>query len=274
MSSLTLVEKRDFENLFRMPSGYVLNFTNRDFGELFADTVRMDIHSPKYTDQGTSKANKLRVFWRLEDDSTVGRVLREMIRLLETNPYETDTNPELLARCKATVGRLLSGLPDLENLKVVAFSLDLPYIHAQIRRMEESVNTDPALAIGTAKELVETVCKSVLREHGKPVDERAELPGLAKLALAELSFEPFPGTGGEKGGEVTRRLLANLSAITQGLAELRNLHGTGHGKDGKTPSVEPRHAALAVGAATAFSRFVFETSKAESTGKSPLGPKF
>lgn len=35
--------------------------------------------------------------------------------------------------------------------------------------MRESVDEDPALAVGTAKELIETVCKTIMEERGKPV---------------------------------------------------------------------------------------------------------
>lgn len=53
--------------------------------------------------------------------------------------------------------------------------------------------------------------------------------------------------------------LRNLSALTQYLAELRGLYGSGHGRDGKHRGLEPRHARLAVGAAAAFIEFVTET---------------
>ena len=45
------------------------------------------------------------------------------------------------------------------------------------------------------------------------------------------------------------------------LAELRNLYGTGHGKDGKAQLLMPRHAKLAVGAATTLATILFETHK-------------
>lgn len=56
-----------------------------------------------------------------------------------------------------------------------------------------------------------------------------------------------------------RRLLSNLGNIAQGLGELRNLYGTGHGKHGKSKGLNPRHARLAVGAASTLALFLFET---------------
>ena len=62
-----------------------------------------------------------------------------------------------------------------------------------------------------------------------------------------------------KGAETIKLILRNLSALTQYLAELRGLYGSGHGRDGKHRGLEPRHARLAVGAAVAFIDFATET---------------
>lgn len=56
-----------------------------------------------------------------------------------------------------------------------------------------------------------------------------------------------------------KKLLNNLGTIGNGLAELRGLYGTGHGKHGKTSGLKPRHAKLAVGAAASLTAFIFET---------------
>jgi hypothetical protein len=52
--------------------------------------------------------------------------------------------------------------------------------------------------------------------------------------------------------------LSNLGTIGNGLAELRGLYGTGHGK---TAELSARHAKLAVGAAATLATFLFETHK-------------
>ncbi|MEO6863875.1 MAG: abortive infection family protein [Gemmatimonadaceae bacterium] len=62
-----------------------------------------------------------------------------------------------------------------------------------------------------------------------------------------------------KDAEAMKRLLGSLGAVAQGLAELRNLYGTGHGRSGKRRGIEPRHARLASGAAAALVTFLLET---------------
>jgi hypothetical protein len=49
------------------------------------------------------------------------------------------------------------------------------HLAEQIRRLESSIETDPSLAIGTAKELIETCCKTILAERGKPVDGTSDV---------------------------------------------------------------------------------------------------
>lgn len=59
--------------------------------------------------------------------------------------------------------------------------------------------------------------------------------------------------------EIVKRLMSNLCAVADGLAELRNLHGTGHGKEADVKGLTLRHARLAVGAATTLAGFLFES---------------
>jgi hypothetical protein len=48
MSTLVQKEIVKLEKLFDMKGGYVLDFSNRTFGNFFHDEVDIDIHSEKY----------------------------------------------------------------------------------------------------------------------------------------------------------------------------------------------------------------------------------
>ena len=58
--------------------GYVLDFSDRTFAEFFRDEFGIDINAARYQANGTSKANRLRVFLQLEPEPTAARVLRAM----------------------------------------------------------------------------------------------------------------------------------------------------------------------------------------------------
>lgn len=271
MSSLTAREKARLEKLFDMGGGWVLHFSDATIGTFFGEEVGIDIHDQKYQGTGTSKAKKLREFWRLESDYLVGKVTKAMVEEAEeklfvssswmpsTDADQDQEKRQLLEDCKAIATRLLSGQVNLDHLKNTATAFDARHLAEQIRRIEQSINDDPALAIGTAKELIETCCKTILAERGKPVTGTPDIPTLTKETLKELNLVPEGIHEQSRGSDVIKRLLSNLGTIGNGLAELRGLYGTGHGKDGKSSGLSARHAKLAVGAASTLATFLFDT---------------
>ncbi len=111
MSSLTDIEKRYFEKLLGMQSGYVLDYSDPTFGEFF-NRYQVNIHGQKYQTFGTSKAKKMRAFWEQEPDALVGKVLSEML-----DSYEADctlnnrqADVPILEKSRSIVSRL-SGAP-------------------------------------------------------------------------------------------------------------------------------------------------------------------
>lgn len=260
MSSLTFKERNSLERLFGMASGYVLNFTNSSFGVFVGEKTDLNIHSEKYCSNGGSKANKLREFWTVESDATVGRLLQGLIEHgLTSNLFDLSKDQPLIDECRNLALRLLSGGPNLQILEDYSKTLSAPHLAEQIRRIEASIGNDPSLAIGTAKELVETTCKTILAARGKPVAGTPDMSSLTKDTLRELKLVPEGISEGAKGAEIIKRLLHNLGSIGNSLTELRGLYGTGHGRHGATTGLKPRHAKLAVGAAAALAVFLFET---------------
>ena len=158
-----------------------------------------------------------------------------------------------------------SGMPSLFGIKAAATGFDAKHMVEQIRRMESAVESDPTLAIGTAKELIETCCKTILAERGKPVVGTPDVSTLTKETLKELKLVPDHVPDAARGADVIKRLLSNLGTIGNGLAELRGLYGTGHGKHGSATGLGARHAKLAVGAASTLAVFLFETHEATKT---------
>ena len=120
------------------------NFSDRTFGDFVADAVGIDIHSEKYTADGTSKARKLRTFWRLESDHTVGKLLLALIEHAASINRMPDAEAAAQEdKCRQIATRLLSGGPRLSALTEHARTLDANYLAEQIRRLEASVETDP-----------------------------------------------------------------------------------------------------------------------------------
>ena len=148
-----------------------------------------------------------------------------------------------------------------ESLHRTALILSSSWMYQEIQRIEASIDSDPALAIGTAKELVDTCCKPIADRMNIPLPASPDTPDLVKAVLKELRLVPDGISDQAKGAEVIKKTLRTLSTTTHGLAEIRNLYGTGHGKNSRHRGLQPRHARLAVATAAAFAEFIVETYK-------------
>ena len=69
-------EKRALEEALRMPSGYVLDFSNRTIDEYFEDEFGIEFYDKKYSLNGDSKAKRLRAIWATLDGPRSAKILR------------------------------------------------------------------------------------------------------------------------------------------------------------------------------------------------------
>jgi hypothetical protein len=180
----------------------------------------------------------------------------DLIKLLERDGFVLQEH-----RIVPKGGRLA-----LNGIGALADAFDAGYMRTQLSRIEASVDSDPSLAIGSSKELIETCCKTILNERQVAIDSGWDVPQLVKATIKELKLtpedipEPTKGTPqAKKAVEAMKTLLMNLASIAGRMAELRNAVGTGHGPDGRTRGPKPRHARLAVNSASALVMFLFET---------------
>ncbi|MET8139882.1 abortive infection family protein [Sphaerisporangium sp. NPDC005288] len=133
-------------------------------------------------------------------------------------------------------------------------------IQEQLWRIQRAIMDDPALAVGSAKELIESTAKVVLIERGLMIDDKADLPALVKDAQIALRLHPTSKAPGPDGSDAVKRILGSVSSVAIGVAELRNRgYGTGHGPAAARVGLRPRHAHLAVNAAVTWCQLMLDT---------------
>lgn len=137
--------------------------------------------------------------------------------------------------------------------------LTADYVSQQINLMEASIENSPHISIGLSKELIETSCKSIFDERNEVYDKNWDLPKLMKETTKLLKLTPDDIPNEAKAASSIKQILGSLSAVVQGIGEVRNEYGSGHGKDGKFKGLQPRHAKLAVGAASTLAIYLLET---------------
>ena len=116
----------------------------------------------------------------------------------------------------------------LEDVEDVANRLDVIELNRHAARIRHSLRDDPEQALGSAKELLESVLKAVLNIEGERASN--DIPTLLRQAQRELDLDPRSVGEDVPGKETIRRTLSNLGQIVIGVAEVRNLYGTGHGR--------------------------------------------
>lgn len=151
-----------------------------------------------------------------------------------------------------------------QSLRHTATVLNSAGMHQELTRIETAIDEDPALAIGMAKELIETCCRHIAERLELVIAENADMPELVKATSKALRLVPEGISEQAKGVQVIRRILSNLSQISQGLSELRNLYGIGHGRRSSHRGLNARHARLAVASAAAFVEFAVATFRERS----------
>lgn len=137
--------------------------------------------------------------------------------------------------------------------------LNTEYVNNKINLMNESVATDTDLAIGTAKELIETACKSILKKHGKESNPEWNLGKLLKETSEILDFKPRKASDPDKADTSIRQILKGITTLINGVAELRNAYGSGHGKDADFKLLESKYAKLIVGTVSELVVFFLAT---------------
>ncbi|WP_176218360.1 abortive infection family protein [Saccharomonospora piscinae] len=176
--------------------------------------------------------------------------IQRIRKLLARDGYELTTNGRIVGSPTIVVtDRLLSNLKD-----PLVIQDHLSRIATAIER------DDPAQVIGSAKELVESTAKVVLRETGHDFTENTKLPDLVRRAQEALSVHPGGAPGNLDNSEIVKKILGASVTITNGIAELRNRgFGTGHGPGTARNGLGPRHARLAVNAVRLWCEFMLDT---------------
>lgn len=99
MANIKMSDRKLLEDAFGMSSGYVLDFSDKSFAEFFS-ALGIDITNEQYLKNGTSKANRLRVFWETENEELVAQSIIEMADLVINKDLSILTRTSVLPAAK------------------------------------------------------------------------------------------------------------------------------------------------------------------------------
>lgn len=193
MSNLKVIEKRVFEDLFGMVSGYVLDFSNNTFAEFFRETVNIDIYAPKYAFNGDSKAKRLRAFWETEPNALVGKVLAGLLEVWQYNVLRDGQIDDSLEYTQAAhiVARLTGKQPDLEptereflhqqyrNISIKRLPVDpnlMPVLESRLKEARHCMPVAPLATIFLCGSILEGILLGVASQKQKKFNQAPNSP--------------------------------------------------------------------------------------------------
>lgn len=139
-----------------------------------------------------------------------------------------------------------------------------PAINEQLDRLRRG-SDDPALMLGTAKEMLESTAKHVCEAFSVPYRANMPFDELWHLARERLGILPEQVNLSQPGAKELREILQSSWSIAHMTNKLRNAEGTGHGRT-LTTAIGPSVAHFVVREACNVVQLVLETLDSQMSG--------
>lgn len=265
---MTDLEKGALLKLFNR-SGYVLDFSTAEFDVFTMSSVGVAL-CHRY---GFSKGKSLNAFISEASAEDAYKLFSDLLSYYETQyrNFENETREadsfglsqgeyrkQYLA-CKGIIEKYKKSEPNTEIAKSIEESFSTDYMSQQIKLMLDNQETYPAEAIGKAKELIESCCRTILDKRSIQIDEKWTFQQLVNRVFDVLEVKPEGVDENDPIASSLKKIYGNLKGMVHPVAEIRNSHGTGHGKAADFKGLDARHAKLLVGMSTTLVRFLWET---------------
>lgn len=258
---LSIQEKLCISRLFNK-NGYVLDFSTTKFDDFTEECVGLRLTEHYSLSKGASLEKFLS-----DSDASIAVVLLE--NLLEYAKASDDffeaSNMNAAGKCNEIIAKYKKDAA----IPTLSATFSSTYIAQMTQEMYAAVDKNPTDAIGKAKELIESCCKTILDNLGVAYQHNTDLSHLIDATVSQLKLAPknIPDTAKE--ATTIKALLGNLRAIASNMATLRNAYGSGHGKTSSFTGLEPRHAKLAVGSSITLVSFLWDTYEKQAFQSSP-----
>ena len=258
---ITNVEKQYFISLLNR-NGYVLNFSTNSFDNFTINSIGIALCNH----YGLSKGKSLEAFLLECSPDEARKLLADLVSYYEANyHYEIEHKDKkyygLYVKCREILDREPFGgtavtaaiFDDLES----AFSTE--YMSDQLQRCLNEANVNPTEAIGKAKEVLESCCKTILQQRNFQERIPINLNKLTKETFNILGISSESVNMERPEGKLVASLLAHLSGVVNCMAALRNYYGSGHGRSAQYQGLTKRHAYLAVNISFSLMQYLWET---------------
>lgn len=134
--------------------------------------------------------------------------------------------------------------------------------------IERAVVDDPWQVFDLSKSLIETVCKTILRDRGQEADLRVDGPQLVKITARIV---PLARSEHENAAAIDRssqQMISGMCAMIQGICEIRNKEpGASHGRDAYIAGLGRLHAEAVARTTDSLVSFLYLAHKKDSMAR-------
>ena len=119
-----------------------------------------------------------------------------------------------------------------------------------------SISDNPTDAIGKAKELIESCCKTIIDKSSQKRNLYWKLEQLIDKTMDTIVIVSDSITEKDKANTKLKETLKSIALL---ITDLRKFYGSGNGKTAEFKGLEERHARLAVAVSQALVTFLWDT---------------
>lgn len=232
MSDLKPIEKIKFEKLFEMEGGYPCNFSDKTFGNFVLDSVGIDVYTNGYDEMGTSKANRLRNFWKKESNYLTAKLLEDMLeywriqQMTDDSPWNNtnrkEYNQKLHDECLEIAKRLKQNI-SIENVDVLSSANGRKSNELLIKSIQDSIKKDmPDEAIDRLHTYMVNYVRKLCDERSISYKKDTSLHNLFGLYVKYLTDNKFVES------EMCLRILKSSISLLDAFNTVRNNHSLAH----------------------------------------------
>jgi hypothetical protein len=223
MSDLTPLEVRKLEKLFDMSSGYVLSFSNKSMADFFVE-MRIDIYAEQYATFGSSKANRLRCFWKHAPNNLVGRSIEQMIlhAIEEGFPAAVDASQAKIDEARGIAQRLLADQPvsELDSLVALSDERDFDAVAEQVRDAIEK--NQPEVGLDRLHTFVHKFLRVCCEDYDIEITSQKPLHSVLGEYLRALKRDGMFET------EMSERIIKSSISTLESFNDVRNNRSLAH----------------------------------------------
>lgn len=227
MTNLSFIEKKKFEKLFGMKSGYVMDFSDRTFQEFVGDAVGVDIYEEKYNYGSGSKANKLRGYWSVESNYNIGKLLEKLLEYwldqVQSRHINYDTSDENNYKDCLIIVEKLKTDNLVENIDAIQANSDNRTFKILAESIRESINkNEPEKGLDRLHTFTIKYVRQLCDKHQVTYDKETPLHSLFGSYIKKIVKEDLIES------EMTERILKSSISVLEAFNSVRNNQSFAH----------------------------------------------